>query len=228
VPPPPSIASRPRGRQSYSQQGEDLIVDSIRSSLGISNPTYLDIGAADPIQDSNTYLFYQKGFRGVLVEPNPAFARRLRSERPLDRVLNVGIGVTDQKDMDYYMIGGRDGAYLNTFSKEQAETIVARSEGTRSIEKVLKMPMVEINQIMKEYFPSAPTFVSIDVEGLDLAILKTLDFQRFRPAIVCAETLIIGTKRVETGVLELLKGNDYTIRGGTFVNTIFVDSRLLA
>jgi hypothetical protein len=108
-------------KQSYSQQGEDLIVESIFDYLGIEHPSYLDVGAADPVRFNNTYLFHRKGCRGVLVEPNPDYCRRLSAERPKDTVLNIGIGFTDQKESDYYMIGGvANAADLNTFSKEQA------------------------------------------------------------------------------------------------------------
>ena len=220
-------AARPWTRESHSQQGEDLVLESICDFLKITHPSYLDVGAADPIQDNNTYLFYQKGCRGVLVEPNPSFCRRLEAERPGDKVLNIGVGVSDQNEADYYMIGGRDGKYLNSFSRKQVDDIVARSDGLRFIEKTIKMPLVNINKIMEERFHGAPSLLCIDTEGLDLDILRTLDFTRFRPAIVCVETLRIGTLRCDTDILDLMQANDYVARGGTFANTIFVDNRLL-
>src|SRR4051794_2107004 len=144
-------AIRPRSKPSHAQQGEDLIVESICEFLAIDAPSYLDIGAADPIQNNNTYLFYSKGCRGVLVEPNPAFCRGLRAKRPGDRVLNVGVGVTGETEADYYIIGGKDGDYLNTFSKDQVESYRARSGGQRPVEKVVKMPLVDVNRIIEEH-----------------------------------------------------------------------------
>jgi FkbM family methyltransferase len=220
-------ASQLYAKLSYSQQGEDLIVQSICDSLGIQNPSYLDIGAADPILLNNTYLFYQKGCRGVLVEPNPAFCRRLQAQRPKDKALNIGIGPTGQMVADYYMISGPDGYLLNTFSKDEVDDYATKSKGFRSVEKVIKIPLVDINTIMAEHFHGAPHFISIDTEGLDLDILKSLDFKRFRPRIVCAETLIIGTTQVKMEILDLMKSKDYSIRGSTFVNTIFVDNHLI-
>jgi len=216
-------ANQAWSRFSHSQQGEDLIVESICRFLKVDRPAYLDIGAADPIVENNTYLFYQKGSRGVLVEPNPVFGRKLEAARPGDIVLNVGVGCNDLRESDYFMVSGRDGSYLNTFSKEEAEIIVSKSHGHRTIEKVVKMPLVNINAIIENHFPKAPDFVSIDTEGLDLEILKSLDFARYRPAVFCVETLMIGTMQIKTEILELMKANRYSIRGGTFVNTIFVD-----
>ena len=151
--------------------------------------------------------------------------RRLKAKRPGDKVINVGVGSLTTEAADYYMIGGRE--YLNTFSKEQVKIYRTKSQGTHYVENVIKMPLVNINTIMKKNFPRPPSFLSIDTEGLDLDILKSLDFNRFRPSILCVEMLIFGTKRMETEILDLMRSKDYTIRGGTFVNTIFVDNRLL-
>ena len=220
-------ATRPWSRTSYSQQGEDLIVDSICGSLAIRNPTYLDIGAADPIQLNNTYLFYERGCRGVLVEPNPTFCRKLEARRPKDKVLNVGVGFEDRDSADYYMVGGPHGEYLNTFSPTDAQTLREKAKDLHPIVKVIKMPLVNINKILEEQFHGAPDFLSTDTEGLDLDILKSLDFNRFRPKIVCVETLVLGTKRMETAILELMQAKNYAVRGATFVNTIFVDNHIL-
>ncbi len=89
------------------------------------------------------------------------------------------------------------------------------------------MPLVNINRVMEDHFGAAPSFVSIDTEGLDLDILKSLDFRRYRPSVLCVETLVYGTKAVETEILTLMRSKDYTVRGSTFVNTIFVDDHRL-
>ena len=213
--------------RSYSQQGEDLIVESICGFLGIGTPTYLDVGAADPTVGSNTYLFYRKGCRGVLVEPNPVFFRSLKKVRPNDTVLNIGIGTTNVAEADYYVISGQIGSWLNTFSKEQAERVTSAPGSLNRIEKILKMPLVNINKVISEHFQGAPDFLSTDTEGLDLDILKSLDFDRFRPKILCVETLIVHTTKEDPRILELMQSKGYAVRGSTFVNTIFVDNRLL-
>jgi FkbM family methyltransferase len=223
-----AMAYDPRSRAakvSYAQQGEDLIVEAILWELGITNPTYLDVGAADPTIGNNTYLFYTKGFRGVLVEPNPAFIPPLRSVRPRDEVLNLGIGFSDQTEVDYFMISGPGGENLNTFSKSQADAVVAKYQGQRRIEKVLKMPLVNINRVIADHFRGkAPDFVSIDTEGLDFDILRSLDFDQFRPPVICAETLAVDTK-VDAKLLDMMRLKGYSVRGSTWVNAIFVDDR---
>jgi len=157
---------------SYSQSGEDVICRMIFNYLAIRQPSYLDIGAWLPQEGSNTYLYYSLGSRGVLVEPNVAKIPDLKAVRPGDTVLNVGIGITEQKEADYYCMND-DG--LNTFDKAEAERRVALSKA--KIEKVVKMPLVPINKVIEDHFNGkTPDFISIDVEGLEVPIMKTLDF----------------------------------------------------
>jgi FkbM family methyltransferase len=216
----------PDGRRlSYAQQGEDVVLQTVFEHLGIARPSYLDIGAFHPSISNNTFLFYVRGSRGVLVEPNPFMASFLRKARPKDVVLDVGVSVDGRAEADYYVI--RERPQLNTFSREQADRYVAES-GPGTIEKVVKMPLRAVNEILAEHFAAAPPdLVSIDVEGLDLPLLQTLDFSRFRPAVLCVETLVYGTNLQREPTLELLRGHGYAVRAGTFVNTIFVDEQRL-
>ena len=165
-----------------------MIVAEIFDDLKVMKPTYLDVGAFLPIFANNTYLFYQQGGRGVLVEPNVDLIPELRAKRPGDTVLNVGIGLTEQGAADYYCMTL---SQWNTFDKAEAERRVVKTGGEVEIERVVKMPLVPINRIMAEHFPQGgPDFLSIDIESLDLAVLRTLDFSRFRPKVICTETLI--------------------------------------
>ncbi len=218
------------GTTSYAQQGEDLALWNMCQNLGIENPTYLDIGAYDPISISNTYLFYTKGCKGVLVEPNPARWSRLESVRPRDTTLRAGIGFGDEPETTapFYVVGGgsrNSGAALSTFSKEEADAVPARTDGRHFVQEVIDMKLLNVNHVMQTHFQRAPNLVSVDVEGLDLDILKTVDFARFRPDIFCVETVEMGTFRFLPGILEFMESKNYAVRGGTFVNTIFVDRR---
>jgi FkbM family methyltransferase len=217
------------GKWSYAQQGEDLIVQNVLEAVGLKEPiTYLDVGAYDPVIASNTYAFYKAGGHGVLVEPNPAKIDRLQKVRPRDKTLNVGVGLSAGPTTgDYYVIGGTNGG-LNTFSKEDAEEVQTKSQGHQFIEKVLKMPLVNINTLMQDELGGAPHFLSIDTEGWDFGILKTMDFDRYRPDVICVETLEVGGDAVSLDILRLLESKRYSARGATFVNTIFVDDRHLS
>ena len=211
---------------SYAQCGEDVVVSQFFEYLKIERPTYLDIGAFLPIYSNNTYLFYQRGARGVLVEPNVGLIPELKKQRPKDVVLNVGIGITEELAAPYYCMTL---SQWNTFDKDEAERRVAKSGGAVKIEKVVNMPLVPINRVIDEHLKGkGPDYLSIDVESLDLAILKTLDFLRFRPKVICAETLVALSIRNDPAIGVFLAGHGYEARGMTFANTIYIDKTLVS
>jgi FkbM family methyltransferase len=210
--------------RSYSQSGEDILIKSALDSLGVFHPTYLDIGANHPYFLSNTYLFYSAGCSGVLIEPNTTLFKNLKRKRKRDVCINSGVGVDDKSKADFYLMSAD---VLSTFSKEEAKSI--ESQGTYKIDKVVSVPLVNINNIIENNFTRAPDFVSIDIEGMDYSILKSFDFSRHRPAVFCAETL----KYDEHGrapkikeIIDLMLDNNYVIYADTHINTIFLDNNL--
>jgi len=214
-----------KAEHSYAQQGEDLVLWNIlHHFLGTQSITYLDVGAHHPVESNNTYLFYERGYRGVLVEPNPALWELLSGLRPRDALIRGGIGI-DGKDTeaDYYVITDHGG--LNTFSKEMADSYAGRTDAKFSIKKVLRLPLVDINGVMQKYFGGPPSLLSLDTEGFELPILQSIDWKRYRPSVLCVDTLEFNARRVRSPILEFMTDRGYDIRGATFVNTIFVDRR---
>ena len=226
--PLPTPAGRPgpssKARQSFAQQGEDIVLyHLLHDWMKLESPTYLDIGAADPVQSNNTYLLYCTGARGVLVEPNPAYVAEIRRHRPGDLVVQAGVGTGAAGEADYYVIRGAP--TLNTFSPEQV-AMYRKGSPQDPVERVVKMPLVPVNRLIAECLGRAPDLLSIDVEGLDLDILRTLDFATYRPAAIIAETILMnGGGRDNTGIAGLLLANGYVARGGSLYNTIFADPR---
>jgi FkbM family methyltransferase len=209
----------------FGQYGEDLIVSKLFDMLAVSKPSYLDIGAFHPTVGSNTYTLYRQGSRGVLVEPNVDMISALKSKRPGDTVLNVGIGVDATTASDYYVMNYPQ---LNTFDKDDADMRVRDGEGKIQIKEIVKMPLVNVNTVMAEHFANkAPDFVSTDTEGFDIHILKSFDYKNFRPKIICAETVGKIPFRMEPEITDLLLSKGYEIRAMTVANTIFVDKSLL-
>ena len=218
----------PGGVRSYAHSGEDIIAQQFLESLRINRPSYLDIGAWLPDVSNNTYLFYLLGGRGVLVEPNIGVIPRLKATRPGDSVLNIGIGFTDHNEHDYYCYKNSE---LNTFDKELAERRAARS-GVK-YEKVVKMPLVPINRVIEEHLDGkAPDFLSTDAEGLDLSILKSLDLRKYRPKVICAETIDEDLKRtlpvMGTEITSFLAEQGYEARAMTYYNTLYVEKTALS
>lgn len=171
------------GKRSFAQSGEDVIVDGElgRKKKGV----YVDVGAFHPKLFSNTYLFYKRGWSGVCIEPRPGARADFLKVRPRDTFLEYGVG--KQKDvMEYFEFG--DGA-TNTFSPEQAEKNI-KEAGRKLIRKVnvVVMPLADLlagcvaegEQI---------DLMSVDVEGMDLEVLASNDWDKFRPKVLICEDL---------------------------------------
>ena len=159
---------------SYSQCGEDIIVRRVLGKLGIKKPTYLDVGANDPVKLNNTYLFYTKGGKGVLVEPDPDLCKILKKVRPNDTIINAGIGTDEEGTADFYIMSNK---LLNTFSPEEAENI--SKYDSNKVEQTVEVPLLNINHFIKDSFTSCPNFISIDIEGLDFKVVNSLNFDQY-------------------------------------------------
>ncbi len=209
---------------SYAQCGEDLIVQFIFEALKIAKPSYLDLGAHHPSYMSNTFLFYRQGSYGVCVEPDPTLFAQIKRKRSRDTCLNMGVGVSTKEKAAFYIMTSKA---LNTFSKQEAERY--QSYGNQRIEAIITIPLISVNEIIAQYFASPPQFISIDIEGLDLDILKSLDFKRSRPVVLCIETLTYTEDRTErkmTEIIDFVCSHGYFLYADTFINSVFVDKSI--
>ncbi len=202
---------------SYAQLGEDLILYYVMQMFDIKKPSYLDIGAFHAKRLSNTYFFYKRGSRGVLVEPDPVLFRDLKKQRKQDVCLNVGVGCSSKKEADFY-ISSENG--LNTFSHIEAE----KRQGAVSINRIMKVPVTTINNILRNSCKVCPDIVSIDVEGLDEEIVKSIDFTTYRPAAFCIETIRFIDQYKNSSITDFMLSQNYKIFADTNVNTIYIDA----
>jgi FkbM family methyltransferase len=208
-------------KESYAQCGEDLIVGFALQALGITRPTYLDIGAHHPTKINNTYMFYRQGSTGVCIEPDPEQKALFQRKRPKDLCLNIGVGPREKKTAKLYVLKP---SALSTFSESEAKRYT-ESEGA-ILDKVITVPMLPLNAVFEQYFKAPPDLVSLDVEGLELEILRNADFCRHRPIVFCIETLSYsskGTERKLESIISFMSSKGYMVFGDTYINTIFVD-----
>jgi len=216
-------------RISFSQCGEDLIMKGAVDHYQLRDIHYLDLGANEPVKGSNTYFFYQRGYTGVLVEPNPVLCQKLKAARPKDVCLNIGVGIGSDGNADYYVFAEEHSAY-NTFSAEEKDACIASGV---PLKQVLNIPLLDINTIIKEHFSRPPEILSIDVESMDEAIIRSLDFEQHAPLIICAETaslsgILSGTEEKRRGLIDFIVSKGYFIYGDTYLNTIFCSKTLLS
>lgn len=205
---------------SYAQFGEDIVTDSILWYLRIARPLYLDIGAYHPKFLSNTFYFYKKGGSGVCIEPDQARRSLFQRMRPRDLCLSVGVGAEDKAAVPFYVLSEPS---LSTFDRANAQAHEAA--GTAKIRAAIEVQVFSINTLIEKHFPRCPDFLSVDVEGIDLEILQALDFIRFRPAVICVETIDFYTQAKQTEAAAFLQAQGYRVQADTAINTIFVDEQ---
>jgi FkbM family methyltransferase len=172
-------------------------------------------------------MFYRLGLRGICIEPDPLLHAEIMKARRGDVCLNIGIGFNedDQKreSLEFYIMSART---LNTFSREEAERL--DKEGTFKIVNKQEIEALHLHKLFRDYF--VPDFLSIDVEGIDFEILNSIDFDLYRPKVICIETAefspIPPGKKEEESIL-YLEEKDYIVYADTFNNTIFIDNLYL-
>jgi FkbM family methyltransferase len=207
-------------KSSYSQSGEDLIIQYIFNVLGIEKPSFIDIGAHHPFYMNNTAIFSLKGSKGINIEPDPSLFQLFPIHRANN--LNLNIGISDKNgEEDFYIISTPT---LNTFSHETA--ISYEKEGNFKIVKTQKIKTFTLNHILNEYCEGVfPDFLSVDAEGIDELIIHSIDFEKNAPIVICVETLSFsnsGNGVKSTKLIEYIESKGYLLYADTNINSIFV------
>lgn len=167
-------------RASYSQGGEDLVIDRLLG--GRSEGFYVDVGANDPWRFSNTARFYKRGWKGINVEPDPIVYERLAAARSRDINLNLGVGCADGELPFYHFFPDT----FSTFSTEQAAR--SQEKGLELVE-TLAIPVSRLDDLLSEHLGEREIdFLSVDVEGTELDVLLSNDWERFRPVVIVVES----------------------------------------
>jgi len=170
--------------KSYSQEGEDLILRRLfeKQHTGF----YVDVGAHHPMRFSNTYHFYCNGWRGINIDAMPNSMESFNSLR--DRDINIETPISDQQtSLTYYMFNE---PALNSFDKELSENRNDHDDDYRIVETI-ELKTRTLSWVLDEHLPADTRidFLSVDVEGLDLCVLKSNDWTRYRPDVVLVELL---------------------------------------
>jgi FkbM family methyltransferase len=206
----------PFARASYSQEGEDMILRQLFE--GRESGFYVDVGAHHPRRFSNTCFFYQRGWRGINIEPNPEAAAGFRSERPRD--INLQMGVSTQEGvLTYYFFND---AALNSFNKDLSDLRVRTSE--YKVIATKEIPVNRLESILRLHLPAHTKidFMTIDVEGFDFEVIQSNDWSAFRPTCVLVECLDTSFEEVlESETFRFMREQGYALYAKTANNLIF-------
>jgi len=172
----------------YSQHGEDFLLSNLfhHKETGF----YVDVGGFDGVHLSNSYSFEQQGWAGICIEPHPIYFQLCKQARPRAICLNVACVGDDHVDtIEFYT---EELGLLSGIIDDREDDIRSRYE-TRGLQfkgfNKITVPSSTLNNILSNYVPAQTeiNFISIDVEGSEIDVLRGLDLKQFRPRILVIE-----------------------------------------
>lgn len=170
---------------SYAQNGEDVVLWRALGSVPAGR--YVDVGAADPVIDSVTLALYERGWRGIHVEPVPAYAAALAEARPGDTVVACGAGA-QPGTLNLTVI---EGTGLSTFDPVAAGRARLRAMQIPDA-KVSEVPVSirTLDDILSEHLEPDTEIhlLKIDVEGVEADVIAGIDLRRWRPWVIVVES----------------------------------------
>lgn len=205
-----NIALQNKLMRSYSQYYEDIFLWQLFQ--GKTSGTYIDIGANHPTKLSNTKKFYDSGWRGVTVEPNPKLHRLFLVDRPEDTSLNCGVGDM-AGEMTFFEM---EPDYYSTFDPLEAKR--AAFSTSRKVVGELPVKIVTINDVF-DYVKKTVDLLSVDTESFDFKVLSANNWQKNKPKVIVVEMNSDENNRV----YNLLKKQGYDLVYYNGTNGIWVD-----
>jgi len=200
----------------YSSEGEDLILKRIFDNK--TNGVYVDVGAHHPFRVSNTYLFYKMKWTGINIDPMPGSKALFDRYRPQDVNLEMGVSATRQH-LTYHIFNE---PALNTFSQDKVNEYTSDPKYQVINEK--KIETWPLADILDHYLPPGRSidFLTIDAEGLDMDVLRSNNWRKYRPAYILVESnpfLLSNMQNSELG--QFMQQAGYTIFAKTYYTYIF-------
>lgn len=165
---------------SYGQNREDVVL--WRALGSIPNGRYVEVGANDPVQLSVTKAFYDRGWSGLTVEPDPDFAQRLREARPRDEVVEAAVSA-HEGDVTFFVFPGTGLSTLDP-TVRQKHAAAGRDSREVTVRGARLADLVAESGIAK----GDVHFLLVDVEGAEAEVLSTVDFTEWRPWVLLVES----------------------------------------
>jgi FkbM family methyltransferase len=165
---------------SYTQNLEDYHLSL--AFAGQQTGTYLDVGAGHPVADNVSFWFYERGWKGVVVEPQPELAALYARLRPRDAVV-CGLVGRERGETDFNVVERLHG--LSTTIEKYAQQARTLGAGCR----VVRMPVTTLAEVCEHHGLDRVDFLKIDVEGAEKEVLLGNDWTRFRPRVLLIEAL---------------------------------------
>lgn len=162
-----------------SEDGEEIILYNFfgRKNTGF----YVEIGAYNGVELSNTYFFEALGWDGILIEPDPGLFEQCQLSRPNSTIINAA--ASDREgSIQFTSAEGKEWLSYSGENKSREDRII--TEGGKL--KRTQVPCLTLNEILKNVDREID-FVSLDVEGHEFSALKGFDLDKFKPRVIVIE-----------------------------------------
>lgn len=206
---------------SFSQAAEDMVLMHLFADK--ENGTFVDVGAYDPIRMSNTYYFYAtRGWRGINLDANKYSIEKFKKERPEDQSFNYGVGQTEEIKEFYIFDSAREGYEnsMNSFLGEKYD---------KTPKEKIEVPIKPLAKILEENYKGSGSidFLSVDVEGMELEVLKSNDWDKFRAKVLvieCLDTFVRNSSVQE--IMDYIESKGYKTLFKLPLSFIFIESSI--
>ena len=155
---------------------------------------FVEVGANDPVAGSQTWLLEQSGWQGVLVEPQASLCEKLRAARPRSRVFQVACSCPDSEGEADLILTEYDG---NATLKPQRDSHGINYVGAERVR------ITTLDSVLQAAGVSRMDFVSLDVEGHEIEVMRGFNFEKYKPSLIL----------IEDGVRDLAKHRFLKRRG---------------
>lgn len=199
--------------RSFAQFGEDLLVTQL---LGTEPGRYVDVGAHDPWRYSNTALLYGRGWRGINIDADARAIQRFQADRPED--INLHVGIAAESGVAEFAVFG-DGA-VNSFDPSLAAK-QNQAFGPPVMHAIRTEPLAAV--LTEHLTPGLRLrYLNVDCEGLDDIVLRSNDWDRFRPDVITVELHGLNLEAVaQNPSYQFLRSVGYVMRAHYFATSIF-------
>jgi len=184
-------------KKSYSLFQEDLFIQNYFKNK--SKGFYIDVGCYHPLDGNNTNLLHKKGWNGINLDINFYSIELFNFLRKKD--VNIHSGISKKKD-ELTMYYRKEINMLNTLDEKIAKIHFRNGFKKRNVQ------VNTLNFFISRYFKKLKKidFLNIDVEGVELNVLKSLNFKQYKPQLICVE--IHNSKNMYDTNYDYLKSND--------------------
>lgn len=177
-----------------------------------SSGSYVDIGAGTPIWGSNTYFFYKKGWRGVTVDPIGFNISLHKIIRPRDQKYRSLVS-SESSQIEFYELIPWE------LSTTDVNMVLSRIKNGAIIFRKENISSIQLSQIYDANPPKRPAILSIDVEGAEMEVLLSNNWERYKPDLICVEEL--SNPLDKSKIRDFLKTHNYSLMVYNGVSSIY-------